>query len=211
MEAQESKRSEEEKDVSEETLKPSRRKPRAKAKASLAKKLADCCEGFCSGTCANLNVKSIWVVGIAVIVLVSIFCFAMISNTGKSVPQGASMVMQPVAMTIPPEGFMPYQMDPLVQWGMQGMQPAAVYGPNCPIYPQAGTPQQAAPARPYYGNGGYYGNNPNVVPYYPQTAVQPVAMVQPVPQTVPQAPAIFRDAVMQHEYRGVCENCHRIL
>ncbi len=213
MEAQENKGPDEERSVPEETVKSSKRRSRARSKVSTGAKDEAGCEGFCLPGCANLNVKSIWVVGVAVIVLVTIFCFAMIGKPGQPAFQSAPMVAQPVAMTIPPEGFMPYQMDPVMQWGMQGMQPVASYGPNCPIYPNAGSPYPQSGVTQQVMPGYSYGNSPSVVPYYPQaTTVQPVAAVQPAQQQVlPQAPPIFRDAVMGHEYRGVCENCHKVL
>ena len=218
MEAQanENKGPDEDRGIPEEAAKSSKRKPRVRGKVKAGAKDEANCLDACLAGCANLNVKSIWVVGVAVIILVTVFCFAMISNPGKPASQIAPMMAQPVAMTIPPEGFVPYPMDPVLQWGMQGgmqgMQPVASYGPNCPIYPNAGASYPPAAAGQQMMAGNYYGNNPNVAPYYPQPAVmQPVAAVQPAQSMTPQAPPIFRDAVMKHEYRGVCENCHKIL
>lgn len=63
--------------------------------------------------------------------------------------------------------------------GNTGAQQAAFSNPNCATYPNAA---QCFP------NG------------------QTVALTQPL--TATNAPPIFRDAVMSHEFRGVCENCH---
>lgn len=59
--------------------------------------------------------------------------------------------------------------------------------------------------------GGVYSQNPNIQnnalragSTWNTAAASRVAMQQ----AAPAAPPIFRDAVMPHEYRGVCENCH---
>lgn len=64
------------------------------------------------------------------------------------------------------------------------MQPVALANPNCATCP-------------------------NFTQCFPQAA-QTVALTGPasIGTQMAMAPPIFRDAVMPHEYRGVCENCH---
>lgn len=150
----------------EEEKKAPRRRKSAKAEAEIE----------AGESCARTHVKNVWVVGVAVIVLVSIFCIALFNN-----PKPSTTLSQPMplnAQGVAMEGFtmpMPqYQMDPILQ--QIAPQPVAfgTYGPACPP------------------NGRY----------------QP-AMMTPVAMAGAHAgPPIFRDAMMLHQFRGVCENCH---
>ena len=154
-------------DVSEEVKKAPRRKKGAKVEIE-----AEAC-------CAKTNVKSVWVVGIAVVVLVSIFCIALFNNPKRLTTQGQiPLNAQGVAM----EGFAvpvpQYQMDPLLQQIAPQQVAMGNFGPNCPP------------------NGNY------------QPAMQPVMMTQVAAAGAHSGPPIFRDAMMLHQFRGVCENCH---
>jgi len=140
-------------------------------------------EAEAQDSCAKANIKNVWVVGIAVIVLVTIFCLALFNKPSRPVNQ--PLPQMPVnAQGVAMEGFavpMPqYQMDPLLQ--QIAPQPVAMaypYAANCPIP----------------GSG------------YGQMNMQP--MMMPVAAAgAHTAPPIFRDALMPHQYRGVCENCH---
>jgi len=140
-----------------------------------------------NGSCANRNSPNLWIIAGVVVALVSFFCYALFSNREK----------------IPSVEDMPHEI-------MAGAQQAAFVPPGCATcptvtncFPGATLPaQQAAFNRPNCPIRSY--GSPN----YSTNAIQPVAfngMVQPMPG---RAPVIFRDALMPHEYRGVCELCH---
>ncbi len=156
-------------EMKEEVKKTLRRKKSAKAEA----------EAETGDSCAKDNVKNVWVVGIAVIVLVSIFCIALFNNPKPSTTRSQALPQMPMpAQGVAMEGFAvpipQYQMDPILQ--QFGPQTVAMgnYGPTCPP------------------NGRY---QPGMM--------TPVAMAG-----AHSGPPIFRDAQMLHQFRGVCENCH---
>jgi len=143
-------------------------------------------------SCANSNSKNLWIAGIIVVGLVFFFCVALFNNRER-VP--------------------PVRDNPQDVMSMGGQQVAYV-PPGCATcptvtncFPNATSPtQQVAfrnPTCPVRSNG---------QPYYAQgTGVNPVQQAAFNPQgngTMNQAPVIFRDALMLHEYRGVCEKCH---
>jgi len=146
-------------------------------------------------SCANRNVKNFWFIGIVVLALVSLFCFALFSQREK-IP---SLEEMPQVMAMP-EG-----------------QQAAFVPPACArcptvtnCFPGATPAQLAAFVPPGCVNCPTVTNCfPNATPPAQQAAftgrVCPVAFTQP---TAGAAPVIFRDALMPHEYRGVCELCH---
>lgn len=147
---------------------------KGEVKKTLQKRKGAKAETDTGDSCAQTHVKNVWVVGIAVIVLVSIFCIAIFNKPKPSTTLPMPMTAQGVAM----EGFavpMPqYQMDPLLQqMAPQTVALGNAYGPFCPP------------------NGRY------------QSAMTRVAQAG-----AHAGPPIFRDALMPHQYRGVCENCH---
>ena len=152
----------------EEVKKTPRRRKSAKAEIEAAE------------SCAKTNVKSVWVVGIAVVVLVSIFCIALFNNpksltTQSQLPLNAQGVaMEGFAVPVPQ-----YQMDPLLQQMAPQQVAMGNFGPACPP------------------NGRYQPVN-----------MQPAMMTPVAMAGAHSGPPIFRDAMMLHQFRGVCENCH---
>ena len=187
-------------------------------------------------SCANRNLRNFWIIGLAVFAVVSFFCYALFSQRDK-VPSVEDMPQEVLAMPEAQQAaFVPpgCATCPTVTNCFPGATPAqqAAFVPpgcvNCPTvtncFPGAAVPaQQAAfmrpncPIRNYstnsmqpiaFGNGaacpiafGNQGNNGQM--YLPNA--QNIAFTQPTTGT---APVIFRDALMTHEYRGVCELCH---
>ncbi|MBF0521985.1 MAG: magnetochrome domain-containing protein [Candidatus Omnitrophica bacterium] len=241
---------------------------------------------FADDSCANINAKSLWMIGLTVVGLTSFFCFALFNMRPKPVPvqdpaqqgiiatggsqqvafqqnyptaaqdfnQWQSMPQQvayipPGCMTCPtvtqcfPQGTGAAQQAAYVppncavcpnvaqcfppatgggqqiafqpncptgtqifnQWQAQAGQQAAYIPPGCMTCP---TVTQCFPPATTGGAGqqiAYTGRNGCVFP-----GARTVALTKPIPGQT-KAPAILRDAIMMHEFRGVCENCHVIM
>ncbi|MBF0217210.1 MAG: hypothetical protein HQL30_09495 [Candidatus Omnitrophica bacterium] len=215
--------------------------------------------------CAGTDSKNLWLVGTAVIMLVTLFCFAIAKPGSNAVPvpdAAGSVIVQPVTggvqAAFTPDTH-PTADQMLSQWqngkvawanpncivgnqgsgqGVQWRSQAAVSQARgvsrCPVcnfpYNSAsgvtrcancgGTlPLNNRPAAGAAGSGGGFTNValpancmvcPNVTQCFPPG--QAVALTQTTPAqaqtTLGQAPPIFRDAIMPHAFRGVCENCH---
>ncbi len=243
------------------------------------------CQDPCQESCAETHAKNIWIVGCVAITLVTIFCVAIMNSKNNSPAQLSvsqlpdPMMSQGVAMTGPGlrriapmqpnfggQGLgAPYCVPaPMTQWGMglgSGLHPRAIYGPNCPIYPNYAQPmpqygavqspaplQQNGPVYPNYaqplaqdpsmqqvavtnphagcpsftqcfppaGGGAQpvaftnpHAGCPSFTQCFPQGSATAVALTNPVMGAAARfAPPIFRDAVIPHAFRGVCENCH---
>ena len=184
--------------------------------------------------CANVGSKNLWIIGIAVIILASFFLLAIFKTGGDaaSTNTGSGRIIPSPAAGAQQVAFANQNCQPYSggynQYYRQG--PAAqqvafqqssnsvqcpfcafVYNdinaitrgssrcPNC----QGIVPMQAM------GNNGLMPVAlpancmacPTVTQCFPPG--QMVALTQPI-----KAPPIFRDAVMPHRFRGVCENCH---
>lgn len=187
------------------------------------------------GSCANRNLRNFWIIGLAVLALVSFFCYAMFSKREKipsmeDMPQKIMALAEGQRAAFVPPGCATCPTVTNCFPGTTAAQQAAFVPPgcaNCPTvtncFPGAIAPaQQAAFMRPNYpmqnnstnsmqpaafGNRvcpiafGNQGNNAQM--YLPNA--QNIALTQP---TAGIAPVIFRDALMPHQYRGVCELCH---
>jgi len=168
-------------------------------------------------SCANRNAPNLWIIGTIVVALVIFFCYALFSKHEK-IPSMEEMPQEVMAMSgIQQAAFVPpgCATCPTVTNCFPGAagsaQQIALMNPNCSTcpsvtncFPGAAAPaQQAAFTRPNcpirpYGTQNYSGN-----------AIQPIAFGAQAAQPIPGiAPVIFRDALMPHEYRGVCELCH---
>jgi hypothetical protein len=173
--------------------------------------------------------RNIWIAGAGVLVLTVLFCSALLRNSGRSpLPQNvpamlqgpgdAGMPGQGFAPSYPPPGFLnPHAGCPnFAQCFPQAagaVQPAALVNPHagCPSFtqcfpsaPASAGVQPVAFANPHAGC-------PSFTQCFPQGSVQAVALTNPVmgaAAAAASAPPIFRDAVLPHAFRGVCENCH---
>lgn len=165
------------------------------------------------------NAQGIWIVGIVIVLLVALACIGICHLQDNSLPamdadqtaggQQAAF-MPPNCATCPaapqcfPAGTPVAQQ---IAFNNNCMQ-AAAYNP-C---------MQAAAYTPGCMQAAAFQNNQAVAPQtdwgQSQGMRQPqannntwgVSTVAAVGQTAP--PPIFRDAVMPHRFRGVCENCH---
>lgn len=163
-----------------------------------------------NGSCARANAQSAWMLGIGAIVLVTIASVAMFSSTtDAALPTSASLGQQAGFFAGSPGGagsalYAPtqHQMAPLQQVALPSGCATCPSVAQC--FPQGAAAQQAAFARGgclVPGTMGALG-----------AAGQQAAMTQPQLQTtVVAAPPITRQAIMPHEYRGVCSNCHAIM
>ncbi|MBF0486022.1 MAG: magnetochrome domain-containing protein [Candidatus Omnitrophica bacterium] len=176
----------------------------------------------------STNTKSVWMAGGAVIVLVTLFCLAMFKTTDNSWPvqdagqggMGFSGGGQQVAFANPNCATCPSVAQCFPQ-GTGSAQQVAFTNPNCATcpsftqcFPQGttgaqqaaytpGCAQQVAFGRPVCPIGSQQrGMGRMLMGGQANGGYKNIAFTQTTP-----AP-IFRDAVMPHEYRGVCENCH---
>lgn len=151
--------------------------------------------------CADTHSRQIWIVGCVVIVLVSIFCGAMLNNRNNisrqlPVTPLPAPVMTPgfgmgrfggqvmLARPYGGQGFgAPYPVpSPMAQQGV-GLRPRAIYGPNGPVYPNDAQPM------PQYGPVTSLAPSQQNGPAYPNYA-QPLAQdpgMQQVAVTNPHA------------------------
>ncbi|MBF0479906.1 MAG: hypothetical protein HQL26_10530 [Candidatus Omnitrophica bacterium] len=140
-----------------------------------------------NGSCSSTGVKNMWIIGFSIVLLATLFCAAMFKVK---------------------ESPLPFQ-DPNAQnvVVLPGGQQAAYIPPGCATCPTVTQcfPQgtNAAQQAAYIPPG--CATCPTVTQCFPQatTGGQQVAFTQPT-----SAPPIFRDSVMGHRFRGVCENCH---
>jgi len=150
--------------------------------------------------CANIGSKNLWIIGVVVIVLASIFIFAIFRTKGdnSNAPVRQAFPAQQAAFQ---QSNYPIQC-PFCGFAYNDLYAAARGGSRCPncqgVVPAAnrannGLTNVALPANCMAC--------PTVTQCFPPG--QTVAFTQPV-----KAPPIFRDALMPHRFRGVCENCH---
>lgn len=164
-------------------------------------------------SCANNNLKNLWIIGFLVVAMVSILCFALFGKREKipsieDMPQEVITGAQQAAFVPPACANCPTVTN---CFPGAAAQPAAFVPPgcvNCPTVTNCfpGTASAVQPAA--FGTRacpiafGNQGNNQMYLPY-----AQTIAFTQPT-AVAGAAPVIFRDALMPHEYRGVCERCH---
>ncbi|MBF0252862.1 MAG: hypothetical protein HQL29_03505 [Candidatus Omnitrophica bacterium] len=163
------------------------------------KKKEICTDDSC-GSCANESSKQIWVIGIVGIILVTLFSIAMFNSGAKKLP--ADTAMQAVAFN----GFM---QQAAVPPACATCPTVAQCFPAQPVaFQQGGNPPQGAvcpTGNQYYSAQPMQQQQQSVM----QQGMQQVALAMATPATAT-APVIFRDAIMPHEFRGVCSNCHVI-
>lgn len=151
-------------------------------------------------------------------------------------PQSGQLEMMPQGMNVPSGLAMAPQQNLMDPQSQMGIAPYTVRSPNGPIYqnyasvsPQPGALQPAALVNPHAAcpsftqcfppaTGGMqpvaftnpHAGCPNFSQCFPQGSAQAVALTNPImgAAAAAVAPPIFRDAVMKHVFRGVCENCH---
>lgn len=209
------------------------------------------CEDGCSGEkCSTTNARSVWIVGITITVLVTLFCVAMFKGGDVPLPgqpvgagsRGTTGAGQQVAFVPPACATCPTvtQCFPGAP-APSAAQPVA-FAPNCAqqVGFTPGCAQPAAwvpcpvPGRQLGGGQMNAGQNANAI-RCPQCnyaysdanfwnrgysrcprcglMIRVPNQANPVNQgfqqvAAMQPPVIFRDAVMLHQFRGVCENCH---
>lgn len=158
----------------------------------------DSCEDSCNScesTCVNSNAKAIWAIGITVVILVLIVSIAL-SKGEKHNSTTQKLRNQPVAWTQTHTQFT----CPFCQSLFQVPYAALGESLQCPhCLGQIATGNNVNNTGPAMsqvmfflrGQGQGQGRTAGS-----QTHIPP--------------PTIFRDAVMPHEYRGVCSNCHVI-
>lgn len=195
------------------------------------------CKESCDDSCVNTKSKKFWtggIIGIVIVIIVSIFIYNSGQNKALTMGQAgqqAAFAHQnrvlicpfcnspfycPVGDVISGKVQCPYCLKNVV----------SMNSANAVASPAAFTQQESVMSCPFCGSIFYYANkdiingtaqcpycrrhialgdnaNSNPAPIYSQGAK--VAQTNAVA-----APPIFRDAVMLHEYRGVCSNCHVI-
>ena len=187
------------------------------------------------GSCINSKIKNQWTIGIVLVILVTIFSFA-IFNPKKdnelkpSVRQGQmqqqvqqypqqqvqqypqQQMQQPLAQSQAAQqvAFMNFNTVPAAPrcrfCGFSAINP--IYGPNGAVTCPNCTRNLPMPNN---AGGGF-----NQVAFQPRNNMNPnyvpcFPQGQPVAFTNPLAPPITRKATMIHPFRGVCSNCHQIL
>jgi Magnetochrome domain len=157
-----------------------------------------------TGGCAGETSKNIWLIGIAGIIIVTLFSIAMFKSGAKKLPTNTAM--QPVAFNSMLDG-------PLVGGFQQAALPPGCV--TCPTVTQC-FPGQALPQQPVAFQQAALPPGcvtcPTVTQCFPgQMPSQSRPPMQPVAFTTNKtAPIIFRDAIMPHKFRGVCSSCHII-
>lgn len=154
------------------------------------------------GSCANHNSPNLWIIGLVGVGLVSFFCYALF-NKQENIPSVQDlaqdvMVMGQQAAYIPPGCATCPTVTNCFPGAAGSGQQIALMNPNCATCPNVAqcfpqglpNPAQQAAFNPR-GNGRMMWSN-----------------VQSVAQRTPMAVPIFRDALMPHQFRGVCERCH---
>ncbi|MBF0477912.1 MAG: hypothetical protein HQL26_00350 [Candidatus Omnitrophica bacterium] len=145
-----------------------------------------------SGSCSDSIAKKVWLVVGAVVVLAVLFCAAMF-KTKNFLPPGAVASTRSAQQA----AYVPF-------CGVRGGQQAAfqqnngiIHCPRCNFDYNDSTAVNRGFSRCPRCQGYISCRNQN------GGGFRNVALTQPV-----SAPPIFRDALMPHEFRGVCENCH---
>lgn len=179
-------------------------------------------------SCEGINAKNQWAIGFAVVVIVTIFSIAMFKTRDTSLDNPVGFNRD---LPAPYQGSQEFLgLGQTVAFNQGAIPPGCATCPNLvQCFPQASPAQPVAfgvglsrcPFCRFNFNSPQAG--PNGMPMCPRCLRNlPAAIgnnnLTPVAFNLPPlfsnkgvlASPIFRDAVMLHEYRGVCSNCHLI-